>query len=84
MAEAERKKGPEMVKVKVTAGKHHVSTPQGEDKKTKVFVAGDNQVLEVTRNTYERMKNKFALASAEPLSKVPEKKTTQSRRIGNL
>jgi hypothetical protein len=74
-----------MVKVKVTAGKHHVRVAQGNDRNTKVFVPGDGHVIEVTRNTYERNKDKFALASGTPLEKVPEKKTTQTRstRIGN-
>lgn len=64
----------EMVKVKVTAGKHHTSSG--------VICAGDPDVIEVTRNTYERCKDKFALASGKPLEgEAPEKTTTQSRQF---
>lgn len=72
---------PKMVKVKVTSGKHHIRRKNDDGVMiSSPVIAGSKEVIEVTRNTYERCKDKFALVTAAPLSKVADKTTTQTRR----
>ncbi|KKK58042.1 hypothetical protein LCGC14_3048430, partial [marine sediment metagenome] len=63
------------------AGKHHTREGVGVAG-VSVVCAGDDTVIEVTRNTYERSKDKFALASGKPLEgEAPGKTTTQTRQF---